>query len=156
MLKQKLKRHGLWEFWRIAPAAEAPIIRIGDCVCNRLKMFRGEQLTFFIFILLPQVTDDLLADFFNFASVIFPGVCQTRKHIFEGRHIVASHGWEICACIKRFEIRRKKNRHGPSARTCHGDHSLHIDTVNVGAFLAVHFYVDEMFVHEVGSFAVFK
>lgn len=67
---------------------------------------------------------------------------STRTHLVLRR--------EICASIDRFECGSEKNRHGPSSASSSGLHKTHIDFVHVWPFLAIHFDIDEVLVHNLG------
>ena len=57
-------------------------------------------------------------------------------------------GWEVRATVERHPFRGEKDGHGPSPRPRHGLYRLHVDLVDVGAFLAVDLDVHEPLVHE--------
>src|SRR5512142_2865686 len=102
------------------------------------------------------MTRDLTAHARDLVWLLVPGACNACQQILESWHVIARHWWKVCTCIKRLKIRCQENRHGPAARTGHGNGGLHVNGVDVRSFLAVHFDVDEMLVHKGGDFGIFK
>ena len=55
---------------------------------------------------------------------------------------------EVRAAVERFAARGEEHRHRPAAATRHRLHRIHVDRIDVGAFLAVDLHVDEERVHD--------
>ncbi len=95
-----------------------------------------------------------------FSSMSARCSCQARlmlgEQLGEAGHVVAGRGREVGAAEKRPSIGREEDGHGPAAMPGHGDDGVHVDAVEVGAFFAVYFDVDEMGVHGNGRFFIFK
>ncbi len=70
--------------------------------------------------------------------------------------VVAVFWWEVGTTIKRATIRHQKDGHGPTALTRHGLYRLHVDTVDIGPFLAVNLDIDKVLVHQCGNLFVLK
>src|SRR5260370_19793774 len=62
---------------------------------------------------------------------------------------------KICATEERLSVGKKKTGEGPAALAGDGADRGLVAGVNVGALVAIDFYSDEMFVDDLGDFAVF-
>ena len=80
------------------------------------------------------------------APDIVDGVHEAQKVSF----------WKVCAAVERLAIWREKDGHRPATSTGERLHSIHVDGVDIGAFLAVDLHVDEQSVHLRGDIDVFK
>jgi hypothetical protein len=98
----------------------------------------------------------LIPNSINFSAFIFPCIDNAEQNFSEGWQVITRYGRKICPRIKRAKIRSKKYRHGPAAGAGHGLRGLHVNTIEVGAFFAIHFDADEVFVHERSNRQVFK
>ena len=58
--------------------------------------------------------------------------------------------------VKRFALRREKDRHGPAAPAGEHLHGIHVNLIKVGALFAIHFDADEKFIHQSGDLFVFE
>ena len=85
-----------------------------------------------------------------------PGLNQALHDAFESGPSVTVLGREVRAAIKWFAIRGQKDRHRPAARAGHDLHSVHVDAIDIRAFLAVHFDRHEMRVHQYGNLEVLE
>jgi len=156
--KEEFNGHGLREFGRCAPAAVAPIVGVEQVFDGgvEVRLCEGGVGGAVQVERLPQVVEDFFADAGDFGWLFLPGAGDARQDVFEGGHVVARHGREVGAGVEGFQVGGEEDGHGPSAGAGHGDGGLHVDGVEVGAFFAVHFDVDEVFVHEGGGGGVFE
>ena len=69
------------------------------------------------------------------------------QHVDEGRPAVARRFRKIGAAPDRLALRRQEHRQRPAALLAQMMQRRHVDLVDVGAFLAVDFDVDEQLVH---------
>ena len=99
---------------------------------------------------------DALGRVDGFIGLVLPGLGDSQQHFTEGGHIETTHRWEVGARIKRAQVWRQEDRHGPAAGTGHGLGGGHVDVVQVGAFLAVHLDVDEALVHQCCGFRILE
>ncbi len=89
----------------------------------------------------------LLVELFNHVAcggrdlfaVVMPGVGDLVKNGSEPRMAEAILRRKIGTAEERFETGRKPYRHGPAAAAGAGLHKGHVDTVDVGPLLAIHF-----------------
>ena len=101
-------------------------------------------------------------DFDDFAILLgegfrlfFPGAGDAAQDVRKGGHSAAGGRGEISPAEKGDAVRGKKHGQRPSAGSA-GEEVMRglIDAVQVGALFAVHFDVDEEFVHHLGDFGV--
>ena len=86
----------------------------------------------------------------NIRSPIAPRIVN-RGHQLQER------GLGVVGAAKEWlRIRGEKHRHRPAAAPGHGLHGIHVHAVDVGAFFAVDFYIDEQLVHYPCDLGIFK
>lgn len=100
---------------------------------------------------LRQIAGDLPGDLPDLRAPVRPGAMDAFEHLPEGRHPVPGLGREVRTEVEGLPGRRHEDGHGPAALPGGGLHGLHVDGVHVGALLAVHLDVDEVFVHVRGD-----
>ena len=98
-----------------------------------------------------QRVGELLALRRYFVSPVAPSLRHRFAHAPERRHAVAIGVGEVRARIERTTFRRAPDAHWPSAPPGQCLHRLHVDRVDVGAFLAVDLHVHEARVHQIRS-----
>ena len=76
-----------------------------------------------------------------------PGLHNRLHHHAEAGHPMARLGREVRAAVEGHALGVEEDGHGPAAVAGHPLHRLHVDRVQVGAFLAVDLDADEVLVH---------
>ena len=97
---------------------------------------------------LRQISRHLL----DFVAPIVIRIIDAEQHLLKRGHPAARLVREIGPAVKRATIRQQKDRHRPAAMPARERlHRLHVNVVNIGAFLAIHLDVDVQFVHQAGG-----
>jgi len=99
---------------------------------------------------------DLFSAFDDFFSIFPPNSFDTQENFPKRRHAVAWFRREIGSTIEGLTSGSKKYAHWPATLPGHRHDRLHVDVVNVWAFLAVNFDVDEMLVHQRRGIGIFE
>ncbi len=103
---------------------------------------------------------DGVDDFFGLGeqvvAAVFPGVGEGEFELGESGASVAIGGGEVGAGVEGLEGRGKPNRHRPPAGAGHKLRGEHVEFVEVWAFFAVDFDVDEVGIHDVGDVMFFE
>ena len=105
---------------------------------------------------IPESVGDLRGLGTDLWLLILPGIGNAFEH---GEKTGAAKGVlrrEVGAANERFEIGREPDAHRPAASARGRLHEGHIDAIDVGALLAVHFDVHEMVVHVRGDLRIAK
>src|SRR5699024_1839799 len=92
-----------------------------------------------------QGVHDTLSLFQQVGALITP--CG-RHTVHEAVEVVP---WEVGSAVEGCTVGCGEHRHGPATLPGHGLGGLHVDRVDVGAFLTVHLDVDEQGVHPFGG-----
>ncbi len=154
--QQKFNRHRLGEFGRGAPAPVSPVVGIEEVFLCQREMPGRELRARAGCGLRLDVLDDLPADALDLVALVFPRLRKGGEHVAEGGQVVTRHGREVGTPVKWMQFGSQKDRHRPAASARQDSDRLHVDSVQVGAFLAVHFDVDEILVHQRGDGVVFE
>ena len=86
----------------------------------------------------------------EFRAFVAPCVVDGGKQAQEGLPRV------VGAAEERLTRGGEEDGHGPAAATCHGLDRIHVDGIDIGAFLAVDLHVDEQRVHHRGDLVVLE
>ncbi len=156
--QQVFERHRLGKLGRGAEAAVIAVGKLAEFGQRGVEQGQPQVAIFpanaqhFTFERVGQAICGVL----NFAAAVGVGIMDAVQHLLEGRHPVTGLIWVIGAAIEGATVRQEKDGHRPA--TAPGDRldSLHVNIVNVGAFFAVHFDVDEQVVHHGGGGLIFK
>src|SRR5258708_18444268 len=92
---------------------------------------------------------------FKLCALVAVGIGDGEKNAAESRAADLVFGREIGAAEKRFAIREQKTGERPAALAGNGANGGLVPGVDVRAFVAIDFHGDEMFVDDLGDFAVF-
>ncbi len=106
--------------------------------------------------LLPELLHHIARRFVDLLAIALPCLGDLRQNRSESRVPPAVFRRKIGTAEKRLELRRQPHRHrpAPAARRCL--YERHVNTVHVGALLAIHLDRHVMFVHQRGDRLVFK
>ncbi len=86
---------------------------------------------------------DLVGLLLDLVPASGPGVGERGEHRAERWQPVAVDRWEVGPAVEGSAVRRQEHAHRPPARPGDRLHRLHVDGVDVGAFLAVDLDADE-------------
>ena len=80
-----------------------------------------------------------------------PRIDDGVQDLIKSRHASARCGRPIRAAIKGLQVRREKHGEWPTPSHRHRLDRLHVNVIEIGAFLAIHFDADEMAVQQSAS-----
>ena len=95
-----------------------------------------------------QVLDDLVGGGDDLVAALVVGVGRRLQHTAEAGDAAPVLRRVVGAAVKRLQVRGQEDAHGPAAGATDGDHGVHVDGVQVRAFLAVNLDADEEAVHD--------
>ncbi len=98
----------------------------------------------------PQFPGDLVRRLLDVAAAVSPGFGYRRKKLQESRFGI------VGAAEERPPVGRQEARHGPAALPGQRNGGVHVDGVDVGPLLAVHFDADEAVIHRRGHLVVLE
>ena len=159
--QQELRRHRLGELGGAAETA-VEVVKLGRQLGIRLMHHLGSQRGKAAGALegrlpgAPHLLGQLASNPFNFALVGAVSLAGGGQQTGEAGHSAPILRRKVGAAVVGAAFRREEHRHRPAAAAGHHLHRLHINGVQVGAFLPVNLDVDEMFVHQGGDGVVFK
>src|SRR5467141_805556 len=154
-IEDQIDGRGVREFWGAAKAAVLDVKKLGHGLDLRVddtqvEIGTGASENFG----LRDGVGEGVGGAFKLCALVAVGIGDGEKNAAESRAAHLVFGREIGAAEKRFAIREQKTgqRPAPLARD-RADRGL-IAGVDVGAFVTIHFYGDEVFVDDFGDFGV--
>ncbi|GDY63211.1 hypothetical protein SAV14893_026040 [Streptomyces avermitilis] len=145
--QQELDDHGRRELGRPAEAAAPGVVVAGETEegLRELLLARGAAVSVGD-LASGEIPHDLPGDLGDLVPPVGPGTAHALQDLPEGGHAVPGLGREVRAEVEGLGVRREEDGHGPAALPGGGLYGLHVDSVNVGALLAVDLDVHEVLV----------
>ena len=92
----------------------------------------------------------------DLVTLLRPGPVHGVDDVQEARHVPAWLGWEIGTDVERAAVGRTDRVQGPATLTVQLERGVHVDLVDVGAFLSVDLDADEGLVHSRGDLRILE
>jgi len=103
-----------------------------------------------------HVEGQVVGSFEHVLAPFQPRLRHRFKNALKGRQLVTVFGGKIGATVKGLEVRRQEHRHRPAAVPRQDLHGRHVDLIEIGPFLAIHFDADEMCAEELAHLGVLE
>ncbi len=147
--EREVERHGLRELGLAAKAAVLVVEMLAHAVQRLVEGFHaqlaavGRQRG-----AAAQHGGEALGLAVDLVAAAAVGVGHGAQHLLEAGHAVARLLGIVGAAVEGLAVGQQPDAHGPAALTGHGLHGVHVDGVEIGAFLAVDLDVDKELVHQ--------
>ena len=153
---KELEHHGLRKFGRAAHAAVDGVDHAGDLIGGAVEFRGGDDDAPCGPRAFRQAGHERAAVLLDALRFVTKDALDLAQEVDEGGFAVARGFGKIGAAPERLAIRSEEHGERPAAVLAEMVQRRHVDLVDVGAFFAVHFDVDEEFVHHVGGCRVFE
>ena len=146
---KKIQRHRPREFWRHTETAFVCVVASRDLLIGCLQGRRAELRRFSTTRLsLRQRRDDFRPLLRNFFVILFPRRRDPFEHFAESRLPISVLGRKISSAHEWLQLRRQPDAHGPASAAGRGLDESHVNTIDIGPFLAIDFDVHKLAVHD--------
>ena len=158
LAQQHVEGRGRGELGRVAEPAVDRLIERAEVLDGAVEEFFGERLVgrlrgADVSQAGPHLVDVLL----DLLVLLLVGLGHAQEHLGKSRHAVPRRRGKVGPSPERLLIGRQKDGQRPAAAPPHeGLRGLLVNVVEVGAFLPVHFDVDEVLVHDLGDVRVLE
>ena len=103
-----------------------------------------------------QGNDDAPGYLKHITTALGPGIVKGRQDVDKARHSTARMTGEVGASEEWLLIMIQEHRHRPTATAGQGECGLHVDSIDVGPFLAIDLHRYEALVDELGNLQVLE